>query len=153
MPHTRTIERTAFCQFCPDADEVTEVLQMLGFRLTFQMGVVKSPASLKLPPLPAQYHYRDAYGNEVIYLAGQEKDEEGEQAPSHASRFWFSSGADRVACERVARVLTRRWSLTWLGRLPQGNRASTPGGRPPGRNAMGRDTPIRLHREKGTRHT
>ena len=60
----------AFCAICPTPQEVTSVLQAIGFTLTFHMDAVPS-ACAEVPPLPAQYHYCDQlHGSEVIFLAG-----------------------------------------------------------------------------------
>jgi hypothetical protein len=61
-------ELEAFCTTCPLAEEVSSLLSTLGFTLSFQMQ--EQVALVHLPVLPAQYHYKDAYGTEVIYLAG-----------------------------------------------------------------------------------
>jgi hypothetical protein len=51
----------AFCVTCPGPEELTSLLQGFGFHLTFQMEAIMYPAYTRLPPLPAQYHYRDEY--------------------------------------------------------------------------------------------
>src|SRR5579884_542262 len=106
-------EVDAFCQTCPNPADVTALLEPLGFRLVFQMEAVQYPASAHAPDLPAQYHYQNTFGTEVIYLAGQDSPFEGERFPPHASRFWLSPGADLLAYRRVARLLAVAWSLTW----------------------------------------
>jgi hypothetical protein len=97
MPHTEpplAPELEAFCATCPPPQEVSALLARLGFRLTFQMDEQPDRSS-QLPPLPAQYHYKDdAHGTEVIYLAGRDTPLEGEAFPCHASRFWLYPGAD-----------------------------------------------------------
>ena len=98
---------------CPTAQEVTTTLQGLGLALTFQMDAVVYPAYSATPDLPAQYHYRDAHGTEVIYLAGHDADTDGFRLPAHASRFWLYPGADWVAYERVGAALAARWHFSW----------------------------------------
>ena len=107
MPHTEpplAPELEAFCTICPAAQEVTALLTRLGFRLVFQMDE-QSDHTSQLPPLPAQYHYKDdASGTEVIYLAGRDTPLEQEVFPCHASRFWLSAGADVQAFQlKIAR--------------------------------------------------
>jgi hypothetical protein len=112
MPTCSTTELTAFCVTCPSADEVTAVLAQLGLTLVFQMNADDGQAYLHLAPLPAQFHYRNDDGTEVIYLAGVDREEE-QPAPPHASRFWLYADADTCACERVTQILSATWSLTW----------------------------------------
>ena len=112
MAHTQARDLEAFCATCPSAEEVTGVLQAGGFALTFYMDAVASGCA-DVPLLPAQYHYRDGRGNELIYLAGWAVDPDGAQLPEHASRFWIHAGADAGAVLRVAHVLAVTWSLTW----------------------------------------
>ena len=113
MPASPTREWTAFCALCPAQEEVTRTLQGCGFCLTFQMDAVISPAYTQLPALPAQYHYRDPYGTEIIYLAGRDTPLDGERFPAHASRFWLYPGADQGAYQRVASALAVRWGFFW----------------------------------------
>jgi len=107
-----TTEYTAFCATCPAADEVTEALAPLGFTLVFQMQADDAQAYLHLAPLPAQFHYRDRQGTEVIYLAGVNLEDE-QPAPVHASHFWLYAGADASAYKQAAEALTAQWALTW----------------------------------------
>ena len=113
MPLCSTTDLTAFCMALPAAAEVTGALAPLGFALTFQMKADTDQAYLHLAPLPAQYHYRDSHGTEVIYLAGVDHEDE-HPAPPHASRFWLYAGADAGAHARAAQVLTTAWALPWL---------------------------------------
>jgi hypothetical protein len=106
---SQTNELEAFCRVCPCVEEVTTVLQGRGFSLVFHMEAVVSPASSHTPPLPAQFHYHDAYGTEVIYLAGRDAPRDGDIFPAHASRWWLSTGV----CQHIARALTETWSLIW----------------------------------------
>ncbi len=118
MAHTQPCgDLEALCATCTSAEEVTSVLQVLGFALAFHMDAVPS-ACVGVPPLPAQYHYRDQRGNEVIYLAGCDTDPDGEQLPEHASRFWLHPGADAGATRWVAHALAARWSLAWQAVSP-----------------------------------
>jgi hypothetical protein len=115
MPHARpqpATELEAFCSTCPAAQEVTALLTRLGFRLEFQMDEQRSHTS-QLPPLPAQYHYKDAAGTEVIYLAGRDTPLEGEAFPFHASRFWLYAGAHIQAHELTLSTLTQTYLLAW----------------------------------------
>ena len=102
----------ALCATCPSAEEVTNMLQTAGFALVFHMDAVPS-ACVGVPPLPAQYHYCDRCGSEVIFLAGRDTDPDGVPLPEHASRFWLHPGADAGAAQWVAQVLAVRWSFAW----------------------------------------
>ena len=113
MPTSTTADRTAFCTTCPSAQDVTEVLAPLGFALVFQMKADNDQAYLHLAPLPAQFHYRDDRGTEVIYLAGVDQEDEQPAGP-HASRFWLYAGAEANAQERAAKALSTAWALRWL---------------------------------------
>ena len=106
-------ELLAFCVACPPPQEVIAALAEIQFQLTFTMEEQRSPASLKTPPVPAQYHFRDARGTEVIYLAGEDMGEVGECLPAHASRFWLYPGADAAAAHLAARLCATKWPLTW----------------------------------------
>ncbi len=107
----------AFCAICPTPQEVTNLLQAIGFALAFHMDAILS-ACAGVPPLPAQYHYRDQRGNEVIFLAGRDADLGDIPLPEHASRFWLYAGADEQVVQWIAHVLAAKWSLTWC-RLSQ----------------------------------
>jgi hypothetical protein len=104
-------ELEAFCSICPSAEEVSALLATLGFTLSFQMQ--EQDALVHLPTLPAQYHYKDTCGTEVIYLAGRDTPLEGEVFPFHASRFWLSTGADAQAFQRAKSTLVLRYQFTW----------------------------------------
>ena len=117
MARMQAHDLEAFCATCPSAEEVTSVLQTAGFALVFHMDTVSS-ACKEVPQLPAQYHYRDQHGNEVIYLAGPDRDPDGVPLPEHASRFWMYPGADAGAAGRVAQVLAVKWSLAWQMESP-----------------------------------
>jgi hypothetical protein len=111
MPHTHAL--TAFCSICPNPEEVTTILSGLGFRLIFQMDAILYPASSEAPDLPAQYHFADQHGTEVIYLAGTDAAMDGESFPKHQSRWWLYPGADAGASRQIISMLTTRWLLTW----------------------------------------
>jgi hypothetical protein len=112
--HLQVCNLEAFCTICPTLQEVTSVLQEIGFSLVFRMEAVAS-ACAGVPPLPAQYHYRKG-NSEVIFLSGHDVDLDGIQLPAHASRFWLYAGAD--AARSIANVLAIRWPLTWR-RFPE----------------------------------
>jgi hypothetical protein len=107
-----TEERGAFCPTCPPAEDVTALLAALGFHLDFQLDAQRSHTS-PLPPLPAQYHYKDTCGTEVIYLAGRDLALDGQSLPPHASRFWLYAGADKEAFTWVLTTLAQRYRLVW----------------------------------------
>jgi signal recognition particle subunit SEC65 len=113
MAQTKAREVEAFCVTCPSTEEVTTLLQTLGFELAFHMDIDHPPEYEQVPCLPAQFHFQDEHGNEVIFLAGRDVDLDGVGFPEHASRFWLYPGADRAVYGRVANVLAVRWSLTW----------------------------------------
>src|SRR6476646_938808 len=107
-------ELEAFCTICPSAEEVSTLLAELGFTLTFQMQEQDDLNTLvHLPVLPAQYHYKDGYGTEVIYLAGRDTPLEGEVFPFHASRFWLYTGSDALAFQLAMSKLVLRYQFTW----------------------------------------
>ena len=106
-------EREAFCSTCPPVADITTLLATLGFRLEFQLDAQRSHTS-PLPPLPAQYHYKDASsGTEVIYLAGRDLALDGKPLPPHASRFWLYAGAEAEAFTLVLTTLAQRYRLVW----------------------------------------
>ena len=111
----------AFCQHCPDPEQVTRTLQQLGFQLTFQMA----PATYKsgtTPPLPAQFHYSDQHSNELIYLAGRDTGTEDMRLPDHYSRFWLYLGKDTERFNLVSQTLASQLNLRWK-RLAAGTTA------------------------------
>jgi hypothetical protein len=112
MPTLQMTDQTAYCATCPSADEVTAVLAPLGFILVFEMNADDDQAYLHLAPLPAQFHFRNDDGTEVIYLAGVDQADE-QPASRHAARFWIYAGADTGARERVTQLLSATWTLTW----------------------------------------
>ena len=117
MAHIKALEVEAFCVTCPSAEEVTTLLQTLGFELTFHMEIDHPPEYEQVPCLPAQFHFQDTHGNEVIFLAGRDTNLDGVQLPEHASRFWLYPGADRAAYHRVATLLSVRLSFAWRSSL------------------------------------
>ena len=77
---------------------------------------------LHLPPslaqhgersLPDQYHYRDRYNTDVIYLAGKDIAEEKERLPVHASRWWLYPSGNVPAYTTIKGLLALRWGLSW----------------------------------------
>ena len=112
-------ELEAFCLSCPASEEVTTFLECLGMRLDFQMDAFLPPTYSDLAQLPAQFHFEDASGMSIIYLAGEDKaPEDGERLPPHKSRFWAYPGADAHVFGWITQSVARRWSFTWL-RLSQ----------------------------------
>jgi hypothetical protein len=109
----RSQELEAFCPTCPAPETVTSLLEGLGFRLTFQMDAVIYPAWSATADLPAQFHFSDERGTDVVFLAGKDTPTDGERFPPHASRFWFFAGADAASYQPVVQVLATRWLLTW----------------------------------------
>ncbi len=111
-----TEELAAFCAVQPTSEEVSALLAKLGFHLTFEMAEQRSDRLL-LPPLPAQYHYEDKAGTEVIYLAGRDyplyEEDGAHDYPVHASRFWLACGSDRQAFNLVTNTLSLTWGLVW----------------------------------------
>ncbi len=106
-------ELHAFANACPAYTEVTEILAGLGFSLVFSMQAVPPPRK-GTPHLPAQYHYKDGSGTEVIFLAGKDSGEEGRWITPHASRFWIYPGRSQYCYNLVMQELTKRWKLEWL---------------------------------------
>lgn len=107
-------ELEGFCPTCPPPQDVTALLAKMGFRLTFQMEAQDDlKAVVHLPALPAQYHYKDACGTEVIYLAGHDTALEGEVLPLHASRFWLYPGADGSAFQLARSILALSYQFNW----------------------------------------
>lgn len=94
------------------------MLQAVELELTFHMDAVISPEYAQLPPLPAQYHYRDRYGSEVVFLAGHDADLDGVRLPAHASRFWIYPGANAGAAWWIAYTMANTWSLAWQHASP-----------------------------------
>lgn len=113
MAYTKARGMEAFCATCPSTEEVTTLLQTLGFELTFQMDIDSSPEYEHVPPLLAQFHFEDNHGTEAIFLAGPDADLDGIRLPEHASRFWIYPGADAAAFRRTASALAVRWLLIW----------------------------------------
>ncbi|GCE04778.1 hypothetical protein [Dictyobacter aurantiacus] len=99
-----------FCQTCPDPQEVTNALEPLGLSLHFQLD---AQHSYNLPDLPAQYHYRDVHGTEVMFLAGTDHPEVGTRFPAHQSRWWVICGSSPFAFNLVAQELASRWGIPW----------------------------------------
>lgn len=106
----------AFSPLCPLPEDVTSTLQALGFTLDFQMDATRFPkrGDASTPALPAQYHYSDRYGTEVIYLAGRDSNTDGIRLPEHASRFWVFPGGNIEAYRQIVSDLVVRWRLAWF---------------------------------------
>src|SRR6266852_210881 len=118
MPRTTTpqpaTEVEAFCPTCPPPQEMSALLDKLGFHLAFQMEAQDDLNTLvHLPALPAQYHYKDVCGTEVMYLAGHDTPLEGEVFPFHASRFWLYPGADVQVYQLTKSTLALSYQFTW----------------------------------------
>ncbi len=105
----------SFCNTCPPAQDVSALLAREGFFLVLALGskAFEQQSGHPIPPLPAQYHYRDSYNTEVIYLAGRDIPEEGQRFPQHASRWWIYPGASQFAYNGIMQTLTVHWSLDW----------------------------------------
>ena len=114
MPQLTALgNRIAFCATCPPPEQVTALLQSFSFTLVFQMDAVNYGEWQPVPNLPAQYHYRDEHGTEVIYLAGRDANMDGERLPVHASRFWLSPGRDERAYQNIASALSSTYRFSW----------------------------------------
>ena len=106
-------ELEAFCQSCPAPEEVSTFLERLGMRLDFQMEACPPLISSGLAVLPAQFHFADASGNSILYLAGEDSPlEEGKRLPPHKSRFWAYSGSDANIFGQVIRSMALQWALS-----------------------------------------
>ena|SRR5713226_7865579 len=112
-------ELTAFCTTCPPVERVTNALTSLDFHLTFEMAPQVRRPYLNIPPLPAQYHYQDLHGTEVIFLAGMDTDLDGQRLPPHACRFFAYPGADLAAFRRVTRTLAVLLAFSWQDSLSE----------------------------------
>lgn len=124
---TSPVERSAFCSICPSPEAVTDHLARFGLVLTYARPAEMAQDYLHLPPLPAQYHYEDARGTQVMFLAGPDTsclaDDEGDEEvdllpgrnsyPPHASRFWLIPGANELTTHHVQEALAARWAFHW----------------------------------------
>lgn len=118
-PQPRVKDLSAFCAVCPPADVVTALLEDLGFSLIFSM---KARRYLNVAPLPAQYHYRDGHGTEVVFLAGRDTpDGVGNKYPNHASRWWLYAGSSPYTFNLVAQTLSAQFSIQWPMSVTQGS--------------------------------
>jgi hypothetical protein len=105
----------AFCQDCPAISDVHSVLEELGFRLVFEMHASTFSKNSQLPTLPAQYHYRDTDGTELIFLAGKDHPEQDmPRFPLHSSHWWLYAGSSQYAYNLVAQVLSTKFGLDWI---------------------------------------
>jgi hypothetical protein len=106
----------AFCGICPDAQVVREQMRRLGFRLTFYLPSFRYPSQGKYDATisqPAQYHYGDDFGTEVIFLAGADMAEDRQSLPPHASRWWIYPGRAQTKVDAVKSTLTSCWLMQW----------------------------------------
>jgi hypothetical protein len=112
IQHPKELE--AFCLSCPTPEEVITFLERLGMRLDFLMGAFLPPTYSGLAQLPAQFHFEEASGISVIYLAGEDSvTDDGERLPPHKSRFWAYPGADAHVFGQITRSVALQWSLSW----------------------------------------
>ena len=110
-PQAHPIDLTAFSQTCPDPSVVTALLEELGLSLVFSMP---SRGYLNCATMPAQFHYRDRYGTEVVYLAGRDHpDGAGNKYPNHVSRWWLYSGSSQDAYSLVVQTLSAAFGIQW----------------------------------------
>lgn len=110
--HRKVMPFEAFCSTCPTVQEVTRFLRPMGFSLVFHMDAV--PAQLGAMPLPAQYHYEDSYGTQVLYLAGRDYAGDHSGLPRHHSRWWVYPGSNHEKYNTVIHALALRWFIIWL---------------------------------------
>jgi hypothetical protein len=107
-------ELEAFCLSCPAPEEVTAFFEHLGMHLDFQMEAFPPSTSSGLAVLPAQFHFEEASGMSIIYLAGEDSPvEDGEHLPPHKSRFWAYPGADAHVFGQITRSVALQWSFSW----------------------------------------
>ena len=107
-------ELETFCPSCPASEEVTTFLEHLGMRLDFQMEAFPPSISSGLALLPAQFHFEEASGISIIYLAGEDSPvDDGEHLPHHKSRFWAYPGADAHVFGQITRSVALQWSFSW----------------------------------------
>jgi hypothetical protein len=105
----------AFCQSCPSLESVKAVLAPLGFSLTLSMKAYAAFPTHSVPALPAQYHFEDNKGTEVLYLAGKDySSEEGKQLPAHQSRLWMYPGHDPAHSVQAVATLSKQWLMAWF---------------------------------------
>jgi hypothetical protein len=117
MLHTSITPRPlqAFCQSCPSVENVKAVLAPLGFSQTLSMKAYAAFPDRSVPALPAQYHFDDGKGTEVLYLAGKDHSpEEGKQFPAHQSRLWVYPGHDPARSVQAIALLSRQWLMAWF---------------------------------------
>ena len=108
------VDLEAFCSECPLVENVTKILEELGFRLAFHLES-KTFAKRGKATLPAQYHYRDAHGTELIFLAGKDYAEQDmPRLPVHASRWWLYPSLSQYSYNLVAQTLSAKFGLNWI---------------------------------------
>lgn len=113
---TKLASLESFCQICPPDNEVTALLEELGFHLTFSMPVIRygKKSGQVIPDLPAQYHYKDGHGTEVIFLAGKDHSARDEPYyPEHASRWWLYPGSSQYNYSLAMQTLSAKYGLIW----------------------------------------
>lgn len=123
MAHPQDHVCSALCQTRPPVQEVSSTLEKLAFLLDFHMPRQEFPASTRTPAVPAQYHYKEKGGTEVIYLEGRDSGEDGERLPDHASRFWIYPGSSPETVNTVKWVLASQWQLIWEASSPDAHQA------------------------------
>jgi hypothetical protein len=112
---TQLVPLEAFCQHLPVVEQVTALLQELGFSLVFHLGSSPARPNWTIAALPSQYHYQDRYGTEVVFLAGKDTaGEEGVRYPPHQSHWWVYPGANPSVYQQVIAVLTAHWFMMWF---------------------------------------
>ncbi|WP_376793792.1 hypothetical protein [Thermogemmatispora sp.] len=94
----------------PRRASVHRLLMQEGYQLAFWLPAFREPC------LPAQYHYRDATGTEVIWLAGPDPvlREQDPSTPAHRSRFWvYANRRDPRRADEIRERLRRAWGVLW----------------------------------------
>jgi hypothetical protein len=117
MLHTSSMLRPlqAFCQSCPSVESVKAVLAPLGFSQTLSMKAYAAFPAYSVPALPAQYHFDNGKGTEVLYLAGKDSSpKEGKELPAHQSRLWVYPGHDPALSVQAIALLSKQWLMAWF---------------------------------------
>lgn len=124
-----TKEHSAFCATCPSPEVVACLLALFGLTLTYTRPAEVAQEYLHLPPLPAQYHFEDDWGTQVLFLAGpdtplladdRDGDDDEDELPAgcasypfHASRFWLIPGGNALTTRRVQEALAAQLAFRW----------------------------------------